>query len=115
MQWPVSLQDFEEDSLLTEYYQNPRQFPHEPVHNLSNFVFNSQLGGGLGVQSVTVLRQVLDKEKITRLLICLLISSPALGTLVGILSHLADVGVAVSACIFALACFFQGLAAWFLR
>ena len=64
-------------------------------------------------QRALVISQVLDKTKIARLLVLLLVISPALGVFVGIRSHRADVGAAVSAGVFALAAVLQGLAAWF--
>ena len=46
------------------------------------------------------------------MLILLLFFSPALGIGVGICSHDADVGIAVSAGVFAVASFVQGLVVW---
>ena len=64
-------------------------------------------------QDVIVISSVLNKTRIAWLLIFLLIISPSLGLIVGLLSHNAATGIAVSAGIFALASFLQGLAAWF--
>lgn len=115
MQLPISLKDFEQDSLLTEVYQNPMRLLRESVypHSEASFAYDPQCGSGLSGQNVVVLRRVLDKEKTTWLLMCFLIISPALGTLVGILSHRADVGVAVGAGVLALTSLLQGLASWF--
>lgn len=66
-------------------------------------------------QSVLVVGQVLDKTKVARLLVSLLIISPALGIFVGICTHRVEVGVAVSAAVFALIALVQALAAWFWR
>lgn len=63
-------------------------------------------------QRALVISQVLDKTKVARLLVLLLVISPALGVFVGIQSHRTDVGLAVSAVVFALAAILQGLAAW---
>ena len=59
-----------------------------------------------------VIRYELDRLKIAYLMISLLFISPSAGLLVGFLSHDAQVGVAVSAGVFALASFLQGLMAW---
>ncbi|KAM0796397.1 hypothetical protein BDR22DRAFT_893249 [Usnea florida] len=63
-------------------------------------------------QEVLVVRRVIDRAKVAWLLILLLFFSPTLGIGVGFFSHNADVGIAVSAGIFALASFVQGLVAW---
>ena len=63
-------------------------------------------------QKVIVIKQVIDKAKVAWLLILLLFLSPVLGIGVGICSHNAEVGIAVSAGVFALASFVQGLVAW---
>lgn len=63
-------------------------------------------------QEIIVVKRVIDRAKIAWLLILLLSFSPLLGIGVGICSHNADVGIAVSAGIFALASFVQGLVAW---
>lgn len=115
MQLPISLKDFEQDSLLTEVYQNPVRLLRESANYPSeaSFTYDSLSSSELSGQNVVVLRRVLDKEKTTWLLICFLIISPALGTLIGILSHRADVGVAVGAGVLALTSLLQGLASWF--
>lgn len=61
---------------------------------------------------IIVVRRVIDRAKVAWLLILLLFFSPILGIGVGIFSHNADVGIAVSAGVFALASFVQGLVAW---
>ena len=63
-------------------------------------------------QEIIVIRRVIDRAKVAWLLILLLFFSPTLGVGVGVCSHNADVGIAVSAGIFALASFVQGLVAW---
>ena len=63
-------------------------------------------------QKVIVIKQIIDKAKVAWLLILLLFLSPVLGIGVGICSHNAEVGIAVSAGVFALASFVQGLVAW---
>ena len=62
-----------------------------------------------------VVGQILDKTKVARLLVLLLIVSPSIGIVVGISSHRADVGVAVSAAVFALITLFQALVTWLWR
>lgn len=69
----------------------------------------------LAGQKVLVVGQILDKTKVARLLILLLIVSPSLGIVVGILAHRADVGVAVSAAVFAFTTLFQALVTWICR
>ena len=59
-----------------------------------------------------VIRRILDKKKVAWLLTSLLVLSPGLGTLVGLCTQKVDVGIAVSAGVFALASFLQGLAVW---
>lgn len=73
----------------------------------------SAIGSKLNGQRVIVIRKILDKTKVAWLLIFLLIVSPGLGIVVGYYTHKAEVGIVVSAGIFALASFLQGLAAWF--
>ena len=63
-------------------------------------------------QEIIVVRRVIDRAKVAWLLILLLFFSPILGIGIGVCSHNADVGIAVSAGIFALASFVQGLVAW---
>lgn len=65
-----------------------------------------------GSREVIVVRHIIDRTKVAWLLLLLLFFSPALGIGVGICSHNADVGIAVSAGVFALASFVQGLVAW---
>ena len=67
---------------------------------------------GLKGHQVLLIRRAFDRRKLAWILILLLIISPAAGTLVGRYSHRADVGESVTAAIFALASFLQGLAAW---
>ena len=63
-------------------------------------------------QDIIVIKQIIDRTKVAWLLILLLLFSPALGIVVGVCSHNAEVGIAASAGIFALASFVQGLVAW---
>lgn len=111
-QVPVSLQDFEQNPLLTEIYQT-RARRTASTSSRESIISEPPWGYWLTGQNVIVFRCVLDKEKTTWLLMCLLIISPVAGILVGLLSHRSDVGVAVGAAIFAVASFLQGLAVWF--
>ena len=61
---------------------------------------------------VVVIKRTIDKNKVAVLLALLLIISPTLGLVVGLCSHNAELGITVSAGVFALASFIQGLAAW---
>lgn len=63
-------------------------------------------------REIIVVRRVIDRAKVASLLILLLFFSPTLGIGVGVCSHNADVGIAVSAGVFGLASFVQGLVAW---
>ena len=71
----------------------------------------SGVGNTLEGRQIIVIRRVIDKVKTARLLMVLLIISPGLGIAVGVCSHNAEVGIAVSAGFFALASFVQGVAA----
>lgn len=114
MQIRVSLKNFEYDSLLTEVLVGPWRLRETHYRSTKGYLaFDSSASNHLSGQKVVVFRRVLDKGRIAWLLVSLSLISPALGTLVGILSKRADVGVAVAAGIFALASFVQGLAAWF--
>ncbi|KAL8750847.1 MAG: hypothetical protein Q9184_006273 [Pyrenodesmia sp. 2 TL-2023] len=102
-------------ALLTEAIRNPCILANEPA-----FIANCEsllIGTGINLhnfagQEVLVVCTAGDKEKIAWFLLLFLILSPVLGFIVGRISHQAEVGVAVSAGIFAMATFLQGLAAW---
>lgn len=111
-QVPVNLQGFEQNPLLTEIYQT-RVRRTASVSDRESINSEPPWGYWLTGQNVIVFRCVLDKEKTTWLLMCLLIMSPVVGILVGLFSHQSEVGVAVGAAIFAVASFLQGLAVWF--
>ena len=113
----VHLCDFEHDWLLTEVFHDPDLFPYRILHHggdswsaMTPLTQHHQ--GILPGARVFVIRRVLDKGKVARLLITLLVVSPGFGILVGICSRSAGAGIAVSAGIFALASFIQGLTAW---
>ncbi|KAL9025465.1 MAG: hypothetical protein Q9196_005718, partial [Gyalolechia fulgens] len=112
----VDLTSLERHNILTEALRYP-----ELLANESNFVLEHESLAlqekdewrNLAGQQVVVLYTVGDKEKITWLLLLMLVLSPALGVIVGHFSGKAEVGVGVGVGIFALASFLQGLAAWF--
>lgn len=115
----VCLQDFTLDSLLTEALNNPQLLLRSDSYPLDVTNTGSSPDGKF-ISSCTehddpeviVVRRVIDRAKVAWLLILLLFFSPVLGIGVGICSHDADVGIAVSAGMFALASFVQGLVAW---
>lgn len=111
----VYLRDFAEDIILTEAFNNPRIVFHSTntrhersLLDTSSIRAHEDLRG----QEIIVIRQIMDKANVAWVLILLLIASPGLGIAIGLCSHSADVGVAASAGIFALASFIQGLVAW---
>ena len=133
----VYLEDFTLDPLLTEAFYNPhlflcsldyplgidnvgslpglnnKDFDHLPEDIRSNADDKtSRTCIELDDQEIIVVRRVIDRAKVAWLLIMLLFFSPTLGIGIGVCSHNADVGIAVSAGIFALASFVQGLVAW---
>lgn len=88
---------------------------HERTYAQDNTQFSvaaSERRMSLGGKEVILIRRVFDKRRIAWLLISMLVVSPAIGALVGGYSRRADVGVAVTAAIIALASFLQGLLAW---
>ena len=127
----IYLGDFTLDPLLTEALYNPHlvlrsvAYPLD-IDNVGSLpVPNSKVSDHLnaddktpstciepGDQEIIVVRRVIDRAKVAWLLILLLFFSPTLGIGIGVCSHNADVGIAVSAGIFALASFVQGLVAW---
>ena len=133
----VHLRDFTLDPLLTEALYNPHlllrsvAYPLD-IDNVGSLpVLNNKESDHLPEdicsnaddkppstciepddQEIIVIRRVIDRAKVAWLLILLLFFSPTLGIAVGVCSHNADVGIAVSAGIFALASFVQGLVAW---
>lgn len=118
-QWPVarvSLCDYHYDWQLTEAYYCPQTLKWDADHIVRNDRFSvkpTSTHCDISRQDVIVITSVLDKTRIAWLLIFLLIISPSLGLIVGLLSHNAATGIAVSAGVFALASFLQGLAVWF--
>ena len=111
----VNIKECRDNSVLTEAFLNPNLMVQERTYVQDNTQFSvaaSERRIDLAGKEVVLVRRVFDKEKIAWLLVSMLVISPAIGTLVGRYSHRADAGVAVSAAIFALASFLQGLLAW---
>ena len=63
-------------------------------------------------QEIIIVKRIIDRAKVAWLLTSLLLLSPTLGLIVGVCAHNAEVGIAISAGVFALATFVQGLIAW---
>lgn len=107
---------YSHDWSLTEAFHNPHTILHDTNHVANNDRFSIKplsMGRRNSDQDVIVIRKILNKTKIAWLLMFLLIISPGLGLIVGLRTRKAEVGIAVSAGLFALASFLQGLAAWF--
>ena len=112
----VSLRDYKQDWQLTEAFNNPRTHLENNTGITAKTRFSikpSAIGKELSEQDAIIIRRTLDKSKVAWLLILLLVLSPGLGVVVGFCTHKAEVGLAMSAGIFALASFLQGLAEWF--
>jgi hypothetical protein len=112
----VSIQNFEQDWLLTKAFHRPHLLSQllDYVAQNQRFCVSPSFDNDKTDQyNVLVIRRVINKTKVAWLLIILLILSPGLGLIVGLCTHKAEVGIAVSAGVFALAAFLQGLAAWF--
>ena len=113
----VDLEEEKNDSLLTEAFDNPKLLSQEVNYIADNYhlaVELDALQGKLDGQKAILIRRVLHKAMIAWILVVLLLISPGLGTVIGIYSHRLDIGVAVSAGMFALVSFLLALAKWFL-
>ncbi len=111
----MRIRDDRDDLLLSEAFHHPHLLAHESTFVQDNARFAVGLPGvghSLIGQEVLLIRRRSNKVKIAWLLGLLLMVSPAVGTMVGSCTHRADIGVAISAGIFALASSLQGLAAW---
>lgn len=111
----VHIRDERDDSLLSEAFHHPCLLIHELAlaqDSIRSAVAPPVLRQTLIGQEILLVRRRIDKGTIAWLLSLLLVTSPAAGTVVGRFTHRADVGVAVSAGIFALASFLLGLAGW---
>ena len=110
----VSLRGYKHDTLFTQALERPallsRQADYLSHHE--GFTVVPAATRDLCDQSVIVIHRELDKLKVVCLLSPLLVVSPGLGLLIGMRSHSAEVGLAVSAMIFALVSCFQGVVAW---
>lgn len=112
----VNLEEEKDDPLLTEAFHNPKLLFRETQYIADKHQLaidanssNERLSG----QNVILIRRVLHKRLIAWVLIVLLLISPGLGIAIGMCLNRLDVGVAVSAGIFALASFLLALAKWF--
>ena len=111
----VHLDTFQKDWLLTGAFHHPTLLSYDTKFFDKNkrFIIAPAASTSIYGQEVIVVEKGLDKAKTALLLIVLLVLSPGLGLIVGTVTHNSEVGVAVSAGVFALASFLQGLAAWF--
>ena len=117
----VYLQDFALDPLLTEALHDPRilfcptdHTGYERTH-FTNDIDEKRTSTCMQHEhhpDFIVIRCLLDRTKVARLLILLLFLSPALGISVGVCFQNADMGIAISAGLFGLTTFVQGLVAW---
>ena len=106
----VYLSNFSYHWILTETFNNPETILHG--QRLIHTVYNVQLDNN-SITVVITLQKLLDKWKVAQaLIVMLLVLSPTLGWLVGHLSDSAEAGIAVSAGVFMVASFVQGLTAW---
>ena len=111
----VDLKSFDKCNLFSEAIRHPALLAKEPsLLTKDGSLALGRPGGVHGVvgQQVLVVYSTANKEKMAWLFLLALILSPALGLIVGLFTHRADVGVAVGAGAFACASFLQGLAAW---
>ena len=110
----VSLREYKHDTLFTQALERPalesRQADYLSHHE--GFTVVSAITRDLHGQSVIVINRELDKLKVLWLLIPLLVVSPGLGLVIGLRSHNAAVGLAMSAVIYTLVSCFQGIVAW---
>ena len=108
------MRGYKHDTLFTQALEQPallsRQADYLSHHE--GFTVVSTITRDLHGQSVIVINRELDKLKVLWLLSPLLVVSPGLGLVIGLRSHNAEVGLAVSAVIFALVSCFQGVVAW---
>lgn len=110
----VSLREYKHDTLFTQALGRPSLFSRQAdyLSHHEGFTVVSTIPRDLYGQSVIVINKELDKLKVIWLLSPLLVVSPGLGLVIGLRSHNAEVGLAVSAMIFALVSCFQGVVAW---
>ena len=110
----VSLREYKHDTLFTQALERPALLSKQAdyLSHHEGFTVVSAIPGDLYGQSVIVINRELDKLKVIWLLSPLLVVSPGLGLVIGLRSHKAEIGLAVSAVIFALVSCFQGVVAW---
>ena len=111
----VSFEGYRHDTLFSQAFHNPEILQRQKSYAVTlescalRLTESDPIFSG---QSVVIINKVLNKAKITWVLVLLLIISPGLGVAVGLWSRKAEVGIAVSAGVFALASSLQGFAGW---
>lgn len=118
MSQQVMFEDFREALCLTEAFQDLGNFLgylHSNFDTRNIVICEHTVGGRLQSCNAIVIQLVLNKWNIVCCLCSLLIISPVVGIAVGLASHRADVGVAASTVLIAIASLLQGVAAWFQR
>ena len=114
----VMFESFREELSLTEAFQDLGGFLRHlrsEVDTKNLVVCEHVVGRHLRGCNAIVIRSHLDKSNIVFCLCSLLVISPVIGIAIGLASHRADVGVAASTVLIAIASLLQGLAAWFQR
>lgn len=114
----VTFEDFREELSLTEAFQDLGSFLghlRSEVDTTNFVVCGHVVGRHLRGCNAIVIRSHLDKSSIVCCLCSLLVISPVVGIAIGLASHRADVGVAASTVLIAIASLLQGVAAWFQR
>ncbi|KAL8768012.1 MAG: hypothetical protein Q9209_005683 [Squamulea sp. 1 TL-2023] len=112
----VMYEHFREDLSLTEGFLDLERFLEclrSEIDTKDFLTCEHVVGRHLQGCKAIVIRLHLVKSKVVCLLCVLLITSPVVGVVIGLASHRADVGVAASTVLIALASLLQGLAAWF--
>lgn len=110
----ISLRGYKHDTLFTQALERPTLLSRQDdyLSHHEGFTVVPTIPRDLYGQSVIVINRKFDKLKVIWLLSPLLVVSPGLGLVIGLRSHNAEVGLALSAVIFALVSCFQGLVAW---
>ena len=95
-------------------FHNPLLLFRDPDHGSGNSLDTrtSNFDADLAGKQTIVVRKIVDRAKVAWLLVLPLGISPILGAIVRVCSHNAEASTAVSAGMFALASFTQGIVAW---
>ncbi len=107
----VYLSNFEYQWILTETFHKPDTHRGKLIYTTAP---RERGGNTLQGQRIITLRKVLDKTRVCRMLIVMVVISPSLGVLVGHLADSAEAGIAASAAVCVIASFIQLLTAWVL-